>query len=250
MTTRPTVLLVGGTGRTGGRVLRELLARDAHVRAVARSRARLPASSAGHPNLTVTEASLLALREDELQQLVRGCDAVVSCLGHVLDFKGIFGPPRDLVTQATTRLCRAIEAVGGPTPVTFVLMSSVSVHRSRDLDARRGSFERAFLAVLRGLVPPAADNQRAADFLRERIGPDHPAVRWVVVRPDTLLEGDVTPYTVHEGLVHGLFRPGTTRMANVAHFMAELVTDEATWAAWASKLPVIVDARAEDAVAG
>lgn len=242
MTTRPTVLLVGGTGRTGGRVLRELLARDVHVRAVARSRARLPASSAGHPNLTVTEASLLTLREDELQQLVRGCDAVVSCLGHVLDFKGIFGPPRDLVTQATTRLCRAIEAVGGPTPVKFVLMSSVSVHRSRDLDARRGSLERAFLAVLRRLVPPAADNQRAADFLRTQIGPEHAAVRWVVVRPDTLLDGDVTPYALHEALVDSLFEPGSTRMANVAHFMAELVTNPETWSAWASKLPVIVDA--------
>lgn len=243
MTTQPTVLLVGATGRTGARVLQQLLGRGVCVRAVVRSSARLPAGTVGHPSLTVTEASLLALRDDELQPLVRGCDAVISCLGHVLDFKGIFGPPRDLVTQATTRLCRAIEAVGAPTPVKFVLMSSVSVHRSRDLDPRRGSFARAFLAVLRGLVPPAADNQRAADFLGGQIGPTNAAVQWVVVRPDTLLDGDVTPYTLHEALVDGLFRPGSTHMANVAHFMAELVTNPATWSAWAGKLPVIVDAQ-------
>ncbi len=241
---QPTVLLLGATGRTGGRVLQQLLSRGVRVRAIVRDRHRLPGETAASPDLTVVEASLLSLGDDPLRDHLRGCDAVISCLGHVLNVRGIFGPPRDLVTAATTRVCRALERLEGPNPVKFVLMSSVSVHRSRALDPRRGSFERAFLAVLRGLVPPAADNQRAADFLGEAIGPDHAAVRWVVVRPDTLLDGERTPYTLHEGLVHGLFRPGTTRMANVAHFMGELVTDEQTWATWASKLPVIVDARA------
>lgn len=55
-----TVHLVGGTGRTGRRVLRRHLV---------------------------------------------GCDAVISCLGHVFSPRGIIGPPRDLVARATTRLC-------------------------------------------------------------------------------------------------------------------------------------------------
>ena len=31
-------------------------------------------------------------------------------------------------------------------------------------------------------------------------------------------------------------------MADVAHFMCELVTDDEAWAAWQGKLPVIVNA--------
>ena len=64
----------------------------------------------------------------------------------------------------------------------------------------------------------------------------------MAVRPDTLKEGDVTEYALHEGLVDSLFRPGETNMANVAHFMCELATDPEVWAAWQGKLPVIVNA--------
>jgi uncharacterized protein YbjT (DUF2867 family) len=245
MTERHTVLLVGGTGRTGRRVLSELLARGVGVRAIVRSARGLPAAIAGHPGVVLTEASLLSLSEQDLQGHLRGCDAVVSCLGHVLSVRGILGPPHDLVTRATTRLCRAVEALRPARPIKFILMSSVSVHRPGGLDTRRTALERAFLWLLRGVLPPAKDNQRAADFLQERLGPASPFVEWAVVRPDTLLEGEVAPYTAHEGLVNGLFAPGQTRMANVAHFMVELATDPGTWAAWKGKAPVIVDGAAE-----
>jgi hypothetical protein len=129
--------------------------------------------------------------------------------------------------------------------VKLILMSSVSVNRAGGLDTRRGWFERAYMWLLRGLVPPARDNQRAADFLHDVIEPADPHVRWVVVRPDTLKDGDVTAYSLHEGLVDGLFRPGETNRANVAHFMCELATDAEAWEAWQGKLPVIVNASPE-----
>lgn len=241
MAAQQTVLLVGGTGRTGRRALRQLLDRGISVRAIVRSGGTLPPGVAGHPNLTVIEASLLSLPDGELQRHLGGCDAVVSCLGHVLSLKGIFGPPRDLVRRATTRLCRGIEALEPARPVKFILMSSVSVHRPEGLDTRRGSLERAFLWMLCGVLPPAGDNQRAADFLLERIGPDNAFVQWVVVRPDSLLEGEVSEYALHEGLVNSLFAPGSTNMANVAHLICELVTNPQTWADWRSRLPVIVN---------
>ncbi len=142
-------------------------------------------------------------------------------------------------------MCRAIEAVQPAEPVKFVLMSSVSVNRPDGLDARRGAFEKAYMWVLRGLVPPANDNQRAADFLISEIGKGSPFVQWAVVRPDTLLEGDVSEYSVHEDIVSSLFRPDSTNMANVAHFMCELVTDPQVWDEWRGELPVVVNA--EDA---
>ena len=158
--------------------------------------------------------------------------------GHVISLRGIFGPPRDLVARATRRLCRAIE---GPTPIRFILMSSVSVNHPGRLDARRGSLERALLWLIRAFVPPSRDNQDAADFLWSEIGARSPFVQWVVVRPDTLLDGDVSEYAVHEGLVGSLFAPGQSRMANVAHFICELATDPKTWETWMGKLPVITD---------
>jgi uncharacterized protein YbjT (DUF2867 family) len=184
-----TVLLVGATGRTGRRVLEQLLSRGVHVRAVVRSRRRLAAEAAKDPRFTAVEADLLSLDDDELLGRVRGCDAVVSCLGHVINLKGIFGPPRDLVTRATMRLCRAVESARPAEPVKFILMSSVSVNRPAGLDARRAVSEHALLWLLRALLPPARDNQRAADFLGGAVGTANPCVRWVVVRPDSLVEG-------------------------------------------------------------
>lgn len=241
MPIQQTVLLVGGTGRTGRLVLRQLLERGCRVRAIVRSAAALPADAVGNPHLTVTEASLLALPEERLRRHLLGCDAVISCLGHVTNLKGIFGPPRDLVTRATSNLSRAIEVLQPAAPVKFVLMSSVSVNRADGLDTRRTFWERAFLRVLCGVIPPTEDNQRAADFLHERIGVRHPFVEWTAVRPDTLRAGEVSEYTLHEGIVNGLFAPGSTNMANVAHFMCELVTNRVTWARWRGKLPVIVN---------
>jgi nucleoside-diphosphate-sugar epimerase len=237
-----TVLLLGGTGRTGGRVLRQLLGRGVRVRAVVRSADRLPAGVADDSQLTVVVADLLSLSDAELRRQVDGCDVVISCLGHVISARGVLGPPRDLVCRSVERVYRATRELKPAQPVKLILMSSVSVNRSGGLDTRRSRFEKTVLWVLRGLVPPARDNQRAADFLHDVIEDVDPCAQWVAVRPDSLKEGDVTEYTLHEGLVDSLFRPGETTMANVAHFMCELATDPEAWAAWRGKLPVIVNA--------
>jgi uncharacterized protein YbjT (DUF2867 family) len=235
------VLLLGGTGRTGGRVLQQLLDRGVRVRAVVRAAERLPAGVADDPQLTVVVADLLSLSDEQVGELVDGCDVVISCLGHTISVQGILGPPRDLVVRSVERVCRATRELRPAQPVKLVLMSSVSVNRRGGLDARRGRFERAVLWTLRGLVPPARDNQRAADFLHDVIEAADPYAQWVAVRPDTLKDGDVTEYALHEGLVDSLFRPGETNIANVAHFMCELATDPQTWARWRGKLPVIVN---------
>jgi hypothetical protein len=194
------------------------------------------------------EADLLSLTDDDLLRYVRGCDAIISCLGHVLSLRGIFGPPRDLVMQATRRLCRAVEAEQPASPVKVILMSSVSVNQPAGRDTRRGALEKGFMWMLRGLLPPARDNQNAADFLCDSVGTSSAFVQWAVVRPDTLLEGDVSAYTLHENLVSSLFRPDSTNMANVAHFMCELVTSPAAWDRWSGTFPVIVNASHRDAV--
>ena len=236
-----TVLLLGGTGRTGGRVMAQLLGRGVRVRAIVRSARSVPANVIGNPGLSVVEANVLSATDADLLHQVRDCHAVISCLGHVTNVRGIFGPPHDLVTRTAARLCRAIDALKPPAPIKFILMSSVSVNRPDGGDARRGILECAILRLLGWLIPPAGDNQRAADFLFDRIGTTHPFVQWVAVRPDTLRPGDVSAYQLHDGIVSSLFRPGSTNMANVAHFMCELVDNPKAWEEWKGTLPVIIN---------
>ena len=240
--TEQTVLLLGGTGRTGGRALRQLLDLGVRVRVLVRSAERLPAGVADDPRLTVVETDLLSLSDEQVKEQVDGCDVVISCLGHRISAQGVFGRPRDLVARSVERVCRATRDLRPAQPVNLILMSSVSVNRPRRADTRRGWIERSALWLLRALVPPARDNQRAADFLHDVVEAADPYAQWVVVRPDTLKEGDVTEYALHEGLVDSLFRPGQTNMANVARFMCELAMDPEVWAAWQGKLPVIVNA--------
>jgi len=93
------------------------------------------------------------------------------------------------------------------------------------------------LALLCLLLPPQADNQQATDYLRTQIGQKTPLFEWVVVRPDSLIDaGQVSPYTLHPSPTRSaIFDPGMTSRVNVAHCMAELITNGKTWT---GKMPV------------
>lgn len=235
-----TVLIAGASGATGRLLVGQLLERGHHVRAVVRSPDGLPASLRQHGNLTVIRAGILELGDAELARHVDGCRAIASCLGHNLTWKGIYGPPRRLVTDAVRRLCDAARAARPAAPTRFVLMNT-SGNRNRDLDERIPAGEKVVMGLIRALVPPHADNEKAADHLRAAIGPRDPAIEWVAVRPDTLTnEQTVSAYDVHPSPIRSaLFNPGKTSRINVAHFMAELATDDETWALWKGRMPVI-----------
>lgn len=234
------ILVVGANGATGKQLVQQLLEREQEVVAVVRSAGSLPEDLRKHEKLAVVQASLLDLSDAELAQLVEGCDAVASCLGHNLNLKGLYGHPRRLVTDATRRLCAAIQANQPQAPVRFVLMNTTG-NTNRDLDERRSVGDKLVTGILRLVLPPQADNEQAADYLRTVIGQDNVAIEWVAVRPDTLLNEDlVTDYTVHPSPTRSpVFDPGQTSRINVGHFMAELITDDATWNQWKGQMPVI-----------
>ena len=79
---------------TGRRLVEQLLGKNYKVRIIVRSSHKLPADIVENPNTTTIEASVLDLTDEEVTEHVRDCDAVVSCLGHVMNFKGIFGEPK------------------------------------------------------------------------------------------------------------------------------------------------------------
>ncbi|WP_425397512.1 NAD(P)-dependent oxidoreductase [Aeoliella sp.] len=235
-----TTLIVGASGATGQLLVEQLLQRDQQVRAIVRSPQSMPSRLVESPRLTLIQANLLELSSDQLAGHLAGCDAVASCLGHRLSFGGIFGPPYRLVTEAVRRSCQAIKANAAPRPVKFVLMNTTG-NRNRDQDVPRSVAEECVIGALRLLVPPHADNEQAAEFLKTEIGPGDAAIEWAVVRPDALTNDEqVTRYDLHPSPIRSaIFNAGKTSRVNVAHFMAELITKQETWDDWKGQMPVI-----------
>lgn len=234
------ILVVGASGATGRLLVKHLLERDQGVNVIVRSPEKLPQAIRDHHNLSVSKASLLDLTDAELVQQVKGCDAVASCLGHNLTFKGIYGHPRRLVTEATRRLCEAIKANHPERPTKFVLMNTTG-NRNRDLHEPISFAQKGVIGLLRLLLPPHVDNEQAADYLRSKIGQKDGLIEWVVVRPDGLIDRDeVTDYELHPSPTRSaIFDPGKTSRINVGHFMAELITRNDVWQQWQGQMPVI-----------
>lgn len=235
-----TILVVGATGATGRLLLGELLGRGERVRAIVRSPEKLPEDLRNHESLSIVHADLPDLGDDVLRRHVADCTAIASCLGHNLTFRGIYGRPRKLVTDAIRRLCDAVRANRPERPVRVVLMNTAG-NRNRDLDEHISFAERCVVALIRLLLPPHSDNEQAADYLRCRVGRESGDIEWVAVRPDTLVDADgVTSYEVHPSPTRSaIFNAGRTSRINVAHFMADLVTDDGTWERWKGQMPVI-----------
>lgn len=236
------VFVAGATGATGSLLTRQFLEHGYRVRTVVRSPERLPADVRDHERLEITRGALLDLSSPQLAEQVSGCHAIASCLGHNLTWKGIFGPPRRLVTDATRRLCEAVRATRPERPVRFVLMNTAG-NRNRDLDEPVSFAHRLVVGLIRLLVPPHADNEQASDHLRATVGQNDPTIEWSVLRPDSLTNrDDVSPYDLHASPTRcAIFNPGKTSRINVAHCMAALIDDDSLWSTWRGRMPVIYD---------
>ena len=234
------ILVVGASGATGKHLVEQLLLRDHTVKIVVRSPEKLPESWKIAKNLQVISASILELTDEEMAKYVKGCDAIASCLGHNLTWKGIYGHPRKLVTDATKRLCNAVKSNHPEKPVKFVLMNTTG-NRNRDLEEPISFAQKCVIGVLRLLLPPHVDNEKAADYLRTQLGHKQSFIEWVAVRPDSLVyEYLFSEYELHPSPIRSaIFNAGKTSRINVGHFMAKLISEEDLWNKWKGKMPVI-----------
>ncbi|MGI9227810.1 MAG: NAD(P)-dependent oxidoreductase [Gammaproteobacteria bacterium] len=235
-----TTLVVGASGATGRLLVEQLLNRGEKVKIVVRSIENLSEKLTKHENISVINTSILELSDTEMAQHVFGCNALASCLGHNLSFKGIFGPPRRLVTDSTRRLCNSIKANNPTMPVKFVLMNTTG-NSNRDLDERISFGQKCVIWILRLLLPPHVDNEKVADYLRIEVGQKDEFIEWAAVRPDNLVdENEITEYEIHASPTRSaIFDAGLTSRINVGHFMAELITNDDSWGKWKGKMPVI-----------
>jgi len=235
-----TILVFGGSGATGRLLVEQLLGRGQNVKVIVRSPDNLPATIKNHQHLSIINASILDISDADMIQHVKGCEAVASCLGHNLSLRGIWGPPFRLVTDAIRRICEAIKANNSEMQTKIVLMNTAG-NSNRDLKEPMSIAQKCVMSLLRVLLPPQADNEKAADYLRVLIGQNDRLINWAIVRPDTLInEIDVTEYEIHVSPIRSaVFNPGKTSRINVSHFMADLITDKDIWDKWKGQMPVI-----------
>ena len=235
-----TTLVVGASGATGKLLVEQLIDRGEQVRIIVRPEANLPNTVKNNENVSIIRANLFDLSDDEMRQYVKGCRAVASCLGHNLNLKGIYGQPRKLVTDAARRLCNAIKANTPDKPVKYILMNTTG-NRNRDLKEKASFGQILVVGLLRLLLPPQVDNEKAADYLRTEIAQNDKYIEWAAVRPDALTdESKVTEYELYPSPTRDpIFDSSNTSRINVSHFMAELITDHETWNKWKGQMPVI-----------
>ena len=123
-----TVLVAGANGMTGRHLVDHLLKAGHLVRIIVRSPEKLPEFMQDREGLTVIKASILDLPDELMAKYTKGCDAIASCLGHNLTFKGVYGHPHRLVTDAVRRLCEAAQSHQPEKKVKFILLNSTAVH--------------------------------------------------------------------------------------------------------------------------
>ena len=235
-----TTLVVGASGATGKHIVDALLASNRKVKVIVRSAERVPESWKNNDQLSIIQASVSEISLNEMTKHIQECDAVASCLGHNLTFKGMYGKPRELVTDTVKLLCKAITKNAPEKPVKVVLMNT-SGNQNRDLNEPLSIGHRMVLSILRLLLPPHVDNEKAADYLRTQIGQENEFVEWVAVRPDTLVNEDlVSEYEIYPSPIRDpLFNAGTVSRINVGSFMAALILENDLWNKWKGQMPVI-----------
>ena len=218
--------------------MNQLLEKGHEVKAFARNITKFSTEIITHKKFDVIGTSVLDMSEEELENHTKGCDAIVSTLGHNLSFKGMFGNPRQLVTDSIKKLCKVSENTKNK-PVKIILMNTVGC-KNEDLKEKKPFVENSVLFLLSSLLPPVSDNEKAANYLRTSVGQNNPNIEWVAVRPDSLInEEETSPYTTHSSPIHTLFKPGKTSRINVAHFISELISNKEIWFEWKGKMPVI-----------
>jgi len=248
------VLVLGATGATGRWAVKTLLSDGHEVIALVRSAATLQGLIGPSTLLSVIEETALSIPQERLSAIVSSCDAVICCLGHTLSWKGVYGAPHMLVRDSLKRVCESVVHHPAITtdpgirkqPLRVVLMNSTGC-RNLDLSEPISFAQYTVLALLRLMLPPHVDNERAGNYLRLLNQSNvklSESIEWVVVRPDALIDdAEATDYELHPSPIRSaIFDSGKTSRVNAGCFMSELVTNNGLWKAWKGKMPVIYNA--------
>jgi len=235
------VLVLGASGATGALVVMQLIKRKITSRILIRESAVLAKEILENPLVEIMQGNINDLDQAEINNLVQDCELVISCLGHNISFKGMFGHPHYLVCDAIKSISETVKT-RKKKKLKIILMNTTAY--TNTISGEKNSLgERIIFSLLMAVLPPHRDNIKAADFLINEIGTQEENIEWVAVRPDTLINNEVeSSYEICESPVRSpIFNAGKTSRINVSHFMAKLVTDEKLWSKWLFKTPVVYD---------
>ena len=233
------IIVLGATGATGQLVVTELLKQQHQVIALVRNTEALETLKPQfNEQLTLITATALTLEDTQLSHLIKNVDGVISCLGHNLTLKGVYGAPQMMVRDSIKRIV-SLACPHRNAPLKLVLMNSSGV-RNKDQYEPVSFMQHLVLATLRLLLPPHKDNEQTADYLRALDTRKH-NIQWVVVRPDSLIdEVSPTQYSLHSAPIRSaIFDAGTVSRINVATVMTRLLLDSHLWEKWQGKMPLI-----------
>jgi len=229
------VLVLGATGQTGYHVVNQFLENSIQVKAIVRNAEKFK-DFQSDKNLEIYVESILDVEDMVLKEILADVDAVISCLGHNISLEGMFGKPHYLVTDAINKI---VINSNDKIPKKFILMNTTACLNTKQ-EEKFTFGESIIMGIMRSLLPPQRDNDRALKFLEEYIGEDN-ILEWIAVRPDTLITQDqVTDYEIFASPQRSpIFNAGKTSRINVAHFIMKLASDEELWNEWKFKTPVI-----------
>lgn len=232
------VLVLGGTGATGRFVVRQLLSKGYEVVVIVRSPDKIRSLLDSVERLEIIEGDILSMDDNSVEEVLSRCDCAISCLGHNISFKGIYGKPRKLVRDSIKRVYEYFNSIESQTPKKIILMNTTG-NRDKQRGEKLTFGETLVIWIMRALLPPHRDNEKAAGYLQKQ--GLNSRVEWVAVRPDSLIDSEsVSEYQLCPSPVRSaIFDPGKTSRINVGDFIVNLYLNSELWTEWKGRLPVI-----------
>jgi nucleoside-diphosphate-sugar epimerase len=230
-------LVIGASGATGRLVVTRLLDKNIAVKVIIRESAILPKRISEDQKIGIIKGDIDAFPVERIKELMADCDSIVCCLGHTINFKGMFGKPRRLVYNAVKKVTEVL--ANSDDTKKFILMSTTA-YTNKNQGEKNTFGESIVFNLLEILLPPHKDNVLSGDHLIYSIK-KAPKIEWAAVRPDSLIDEDIiSEYQICDAKTRSpIFNAGKTSRINVAHFIVDLLTEDSLWRTWKYKTPVI-----------
>lgn len=117
-------LVIGASGATGKLLVDQLLETGQSVKVIVRPESNVPIHWINNEKVDLIRENINEVSAEVMAEFLSDCNAAASCLGHSLTFKGIFGKPRRLVSDAVRLISKAIRNGALSKPFRFVLMNT------------------------------------------------------------------------------------------------------------------------------
>ena len=202
------ILIIGATGKVGGKTVDACLDAGHAVTGFGRSVEEL---DAGRPGLSVHKGDVTS--DADLAAAMPGHDAVILTFGAIPSRETILHKP-DLCEKGTCKTIDAMKAAGVP---RLVAMTAIGAGDSKG----HGRF------VFRNIIEPVLLDRIMQDrTAQEEVVRASDLTEWVIVRPTELSDEDPAPVRVIRDL-EAEPEPTTISRTDVGTFLARMATDTA-----------------------